>query len=108
MKKENEDEEEIKEDSEIKTSVTIDTDKNTAECGKDEIENNDSLSKKKAAVKKKHEEINLRNRKVMTSTLALLQCNDINELSELALAAISVLDNEERGSLSDKKRLSHS
>jgi len=36
-KKENEDEEETKEDSEIETSATIDVDMNTAECDKGEI-----------------------------------------------------------------------
>ena len=41
----------------------------------------------------------------MNSTLAFLQCNNVNELSELVIAAISVLDNEERGSLSDKKKV---
>ena len=41
----------------------------------------------------------------MHNTIALLECDNMRELSELAIAAISAIDNIERGSLMEHKNV---
>ena len=66
-------------------------------------ENN--TNKIKEATTKKHEEIDTRNKTIMRNTIALLECNSMRDLSDLAITAISAIDNIERGSLKEHKKV---
>ena len=66
-------------------------------------ENN--TNKIKEASNKKYEEIDTRNKIIMRNTIALLECNSMRNLSELAIIAISAIDNIERGSLKEHKKV---
>ena len=98
-------EEELGDNEKIEVSDVIDINENDVESDKGKEEIKDSTHKKKEAAKKRHKEINARNGKIISNTIALLQCKDTNELSELVLSALSALDNIERGSLSDAKKV---
>ena len=92
-------------DSEAKLINTITKDDDIKELDKGAEENKNDLNNREQKRKKKYEEIDRKNKMIMNNTIALVQCNNISELSELALSAISNLDDTERGSLSDNKKV---
>ena len=67
------------------------------------IECNENKIQKATA--KRHEDIDKRNKSIMRHAIALLECNRMSDLSELAIEAMSALDNIERGSLKDDKKV---
>ena len=101
-----EDNEESEDEDEVETATA---DITTDESNEPEDKNlNSEANPKKSNIKKstlrKCEEIAARGESIMRNTLALLQCNRIGDLSELAITAISSIDNVERGSLNDCKK----
>ena len=64
-----------------------------------------NINKKEEVTKKKYEEIDRRNKRIIRNTIALLECNDICKLNELVIAAISAIDNIVNGSLMEHKKI---
>ena len=86
---------EVVESKESSSEEVIDDD-DVEECDGNKIEQ---------ATIERHENVDNRNLSIMRHTIALLECNRMNELSELAIAALSALDNIERGSLKEDKKV---
>ena len=86
---------EVVESKESSSEEVIDDD-DVEECDGNKIEQ---------ATIERHENIDKRNSSIMRHTIALLECNRMNELSELAIAGLSALDNIERGSLKEDKKV---
>ena len=92
MKNEDDEETENKVDSEgivveadVNEIIGIESNTNTLPAN--------NINKKEEATKKKHEEIDRRNKRIMHNTITLLECNNVRDLNELAIAAFSDIDN---------------
>ena len=116
MKKEEEDDEdssmsmevEVVEVEENNNNIkdSIDNAENNNEKETDLISENDNIkhTKKKKRKRKDVKKVERRNKNAMGNTVSSLGCSNIHELSELVIAAISVMDDIERGSLSEHEK----
>ena len=64
-----------------------------------------NANKIKDTTTKKYEEIDIWNKIIMRNNAILLESNSMHDLSDLAIAAISTIDNIERGSLKEYKKV---
>ena len=85
--------------SEVETSCSKPIDTN------DINDTEHSSYKSNDATAKRHEDIDKHNKRIMRNTVDLLECNSLNELADLAIEVMSALDNIERGSLKDHKKV---
>ena len=84
-------------EEEISYLKLIDSNDNT------NAENNDN--KMNDVTAKKHEDVDKCNKTIMRNAVALLECNCLNDLSNLAIEAMSTFHNIERGSLKGHKKV---
>lgn len=85
--------------SEVETSSSKPIDTN------DLSETEHSTDESNDIAARRHADIDNRNKRIMRNTIDLLECNSVNELADFAIEAMSALNNIERGSLKNHKKV---